>query len=398
MRPTYSCQSCRGCATSSIIIPQNINPGANAQGVTTYGQDRDTDYAIRVVAEHARAVSFLIADGVVPGNEGRGYVLRRIIRRAIRYGRRLGLSGPFLTQVSDAAIERFRDAYPELSVNHEFITRVVGLEEDRFAQTFERGIGILDDLIASISDGEGQDGGTAIVSGADVFTLYDTYGFPPELTAEIAREQGLEVDMEGFEKDMEAQRERARAAHTFQGAMEILPTYENLGVGAVDFQGYERLAQESVVTAILVDDAPVGHATQGRQVEVVLRETPFYPEGGGQMGDAGVIAGPNGRVRVEDTQAPIAGLIVHKGIVEEGDISLGETVDALVDPIEKAGYRPQPQRHPPAPCHPPPNSRPPRAAGGVTGSPGQDALRLQPRQPPIQRRAFGHPGPGKPEG
>jgi alanyl-tRNA synthetase len=262
-------------------------------------------------------------------------VLRRIIRRAIRYGRRLGLSGPFLTQVSDAAIERFQDAYPELSVNHEFITRVVGLEEDRFAQTFERGIGILDDLIASISDGEGQDGGVAIVSGADVFTLYDTYGFPPELTAEIAREQGLEVDMEGFEKDMEAQRERARAAHTFQGAMEILPTYENLGVGAVDFQGYERLAQESVVTAILVDDAPVGHATQGRQVEVVLRETPFYPEGGGQMGDAGVIAGPNGRVRIEDTQAPIAGLIVHKGIVEEGDISLGETVDALVDPVRR---------------------------------------------------------------
>ena len=325
----------RVCDLINNINNDDINPSANAQRVTTYGQDRDADYAIRVVAEHARAVSFLIADGVVPGNEGRGYVLRRIIRRAIRYGRRLGLSGPFLTQVSDAAIERFRDAYPELSVNHDFITRVVGLEEDRFAQTFERGIGILDDLIASITDGEGQDGGVAIVSGADVFTLYDTYGFPPELTAEIAREQGLEVDMEGFEKDMEAQRERARAAHTFQGAMEILPTYENLGVGAVDFQGYERLAQESVVTAILVDDAPVGHATQGRQVEVVLRETPFYPEGGGQMGDAGVIAGPNGRVRVEDTQAPIAGLIVHKGIVEEGDISLGETVDALVDPVRR---------------------------------------------------------------
>ena len=301
----------------------------------TYGVDRDADYALRVVAEHSRAVAFLIADGVVPGNEGRGYVLRRIIRRAIRYGRRLGLEEPFFTEVAESAVRRFQHVYPELSANRDFIMRVVGLEEDRFSQTFERGIGILEGLLASLKAGAPQGQTVVWVPGSDTFTLYDTYGFPPELTAEIAREHGMSVDMEGFEQEMEAQRERARAAHAFTGAMEMLPVYENLGVGVVEFVGYRHLAQESVVTALLVEDTPIGHATQGQRVEVVLMGTPFYPEGGGQVGDAGVITGPNGRVRVEDSQSPIAGLIVHRGVVEEGDISLGETVDARVDPLRR---------------------------------------------------------------
>ncbi|MCE2462974.1 MAG: alanine--tRNA ligase [Dehalococcoidia bacterium] len=301
----------------------------------TYGADRDTDYALRVVAEHSRAVAFLIADGVVPGNEGRGYVLRRIIRRAIRYGRRLGLEEPFFTEVAESAIRRFQHVYPELSTNRDFIMRVVGLEEDRFSQTFERGIGILEDLLASLEAEAPQGQTAACVPGRDTFILYDTYGFPPELTAEIAREHGLTVDMEGFEAEMEAQRERARAAHAFTGAMEVLPTYENLGVGGIEFVGYESLARESVVAALLVEDTPTGHAAKGQKVEVVLRGTPFYAEGGGQVGDAGVITGPNGRVRVEDSQSPVAGLIVHRGIVEEGDISLGETVEARVDSMRR---------------------------------------------------------------
>ena len=293
-----------------------------------YGADRDTDYALRVVAEHARAAAFLIADGVVPGNEGRGYVLRRIIRRAIRYGRRLGLEEAFLTEVSDAAILRFRDAYPELSTNESFIRRVVGLEEERFAQTFERGMTILEDILSS-------DRAKVRVPGDEAFLLYDTYGFPPELTAEIAREHDLEVDMEGFHREMEAQRERGRAAHAFAGGMEMLSTYENLGVETVGFTGYGSLAEASVVTALLVDNAPVGHATKGQAIEIVLAETAFYAEGGGQVGDAGAIAGPNGRVRVEDTQAPVAGLIVHRGVVEEGDVSLGDPVEARVDPSRR---------------------------------------------------------------
>ena len=405
-----------------------------------YGQDHDTDYAIRVMAEHGRAAAFLIADGVVPGNEGRGYVLRRIIRRAIRYGRRLGLDKPFLTAVADASVERFQQSYMELSTNHDFIMRVVGLEEERFGEVILAGMdelegylsvvktlpkdqmeeldrlieqkmseaqtvenvafrqqaqliidklephiqeATLDDQSSSVPWQRGYDWAaddlrrslvqiSLVLSGIEppdsegklswdrpldlqqlgqwyselttvvtkvpgvlAFRLYDTYGFPPELTAEIAREHGLDVDMEGFEREMEAQRQRARAAHAFTGAMEMLPTYDNLGVGGVEFVGYEGLAKRSLVTGILVQDAPVGHASQGQQVEVVLRETPFYAEAGGQVGDAGVITGPNGKVRVEDTQSPIAGLIVHRGVVEEGDISLGEPVDARVDPIRR---------------------------------------------------------------
>ena len=312
----------------------------------TYGEDGDTDYAMRVVAEHARAAAFLIADGVVPGNEGRGYVLRRIVRRAIRYGRRLDMYEPFLTGVAEAAIQHFQDVYQELSINQDFVLRAIGLEEDRFSQTFERGIAILDDLLPSLKQSKEvpiREGLSAAVAGLDVFTLYDTYGFPPELTAEIAREHGMTVDMEGFEREMEAQRQRARAAHAFTGAMEMQSTYEDLETGSVEFVGYDRLGQESVVTALLVDPSAgsgqahihAGHATQGQQVEVVLKETPFYAEGGGQIGDAGVIVGPNGRVRVDDTQSPVAGLVVHRGVVEEGEISLGEPVDARVEPFRR---------------------------------------------------------------
>ena len=340
---------------------------------------------MRVVAEHGRAAAFLIADGVVPGNEGRCYVLRRIIRRAIRYGRRLGLDEPFFTQVSDSAIQRFQQVYPELSTNREFIQRVIALEEERFGQAFERGNGIINEMftyrnesaeklsqvsavqgavlypeILAEHDIEPEDSGEVLahealcslfpsvqdldgavkawlseISGREVFVLYDTHGFPPELTAEIAREHGLSVDMEGFEREMEAQRQRARAAHAFTGAMEMLPTYEGLGVSGGGFVGYERLVQDSVVAALLLDNEAVGHATEGQQVEVMLQETPFYPEGGGQVGDAGVLTGPNGRVRVEDTQSPIAGLIVHRGVVEQGDISLGEAVDARVDALKR---------------------------------------------------------------
>ncbi len=304
-----------------------------------YGINPETDYAIRVVAEHGRGVSFLIADGVVPGNEGRGYVLRRIIRRAIRYGRRLGLREPFLTEVAAVAIERFRAAYPELAENRDHIIRVISLEEERFAQTFERGFAILSDLVES-REGSGNE--AQAVSGLDTFNLYDTYGFPPELTAEIAREHGLGVDMEGFEREMEAQRAQSRAAHAFQGAMEMLPTYENLGVGTVGFVGYTQIEQRSRIVALLVEStggsgqfSAAGHAVQGQQVEVVLDSTPFYAESGGQMGDTGMISGPNGRVRVDDTQTPVAGLIVHRGLVEEGDISLGEEAQASVDPARR---------------------------------------------------------------
>ena len=295
-----------------------------------YGADADTDFAMRVVAEHARAASFLIGDGVVPGNEGRGYVLRRVIRRAIRYGRRLGLTGPFLCDVVEEVIPRFQSVYGELSQNRDFILRVVNLEEERFAEAFGRGNEILLDMIA-VQSAETNGTSEKIVSGRDTFVLYDTYGFPPELTAEIAREHEFDVDMDGFEQEMERQREQSRSGQQFEGSMEMLTAYENLGAGRTEFTGHAHIEQESVVAALLVDGASSGHATQGQQAEVVISRTPFYAEGGGQLGDHGYIRGPNGLFRVEDTQSPVAGLIVQKGVVEEGHIAIGDPVECAVD-------------------------------------------------------------------
>ena len=299
-----------------------------------YGSDADVDFAMRVVAEHARAAAFLIGDGVVPGNEGRGYVLRRVIRRAIRYGRRLGLTGQFLQDVVEEVIPRFQGVYRELSQNRQFILRVVNLEEERFAEAFGRGNEILLEMIASQAAGN-NGSQVRTVSGRDTFVLYDTYGFPPELTAEIAREHDFDVDLEGFEREMERQREQSRSAQQFEGNMEMLTVYENLGAGRTEFSGHDKTEQDSVVAALLVDGVSSGHATQGQQAEVVISRTPFYAEGGGQLGDQGYMRGPNGLFRVEDTQSPVAGLIVQKGVVEEGHIAVGDPIEAMVDPVRR---------------------------------------------------------------
>ncbi len=356
-----------------------------------YGSDQETDYAIRVVAEHARAASFLISDGVVPSNSDRGYVLRRIIRRAIRYGRQLGLGRPFMTEVTDAVIARFAGAYPVLSENKGFIERVIRLEEERFSRSFQRGLDILsgmvierystqvsafidsaneedrsslptqitgtDDIETKYGSEQGGNVGAAIyelalaalteeigsylqaeeflrhqISGKEAFVLYDTYGFPPELVDEIARrEYDLAVDMDGFNSEMEAKREHDRVGHQVTGSMEIVTAYENLGAGRTSFDGYQHTTMDTRVLGILREGEAVGHATRGQQVEIVLAETCFYAEGGGQVGDQGTITGPSGYVRVEDTQSPVAGLIVHRGLVSEGDIALGETVTARVE-------------------------------------------------------------------
>ena len=296
-----------------------------------YGADTNSDFALRVIAEHARAAAFLIGDGVVPGNEGRGYVLRRVIRRAIRYGRRLGLTGPFLGMVVEEVIPRFQSVYRELSLNRDFILRVVNLEEERFAEAFGRGNEILLDMIAAVKSNANGSSGHGTISGRDTFVLYDTYGFPPELTAEIAREHGFDADLDGFEEEMERQREQSRSGQQFEGSMEMLTAYENLGAGRTEFTGHSLVDQESVVAAMLVDGESAGHATQGQPAELVVSRTPFYAEGGGQLGDQGYIRGPNGLFRVEDTQSPVAGLIVQKGVVEEGHISVGDPVQAAVD-------------------------------------------------------------------
>ena len=290
-----------------------------------YGADADTTYALRVVAEHGRSVTFLIADGVVPANEGRGYVLRRVIRRAIRYGRRLGIEGRFLSEIADAAIEKMGGVYPELVNNREFIHTVLGLEEDRFEQAFQSGYAILSDALA----------GADVLPGEVVFRLWDTHGFPVEMTREIAAERGVGVDMDGFEREMSAQRERARAGARFGGDRAKIRVYESMGVGGTAFVGYEALRAESVIVGMIRGDETVASAAAGDEVEIALQSTPFYAEGGGQVGDAGEISGANGRVIVRDTQEAMPGLIIHFGTVAEGNLSVGERVDARVDPIRR---------------------------------------------------------------
>ncbi len=290
-----------------------------------YGEDTESTYAIRVVAEHGRSVTFLVADGVVPGNEGRGYVLRRVIRRAIRYARRLGIEGNFLGEIADVTIEKMGDIYPELVNNREFIHTVLGLEEDRFQQAFQNGYSLLTQKLE----------GVTTLSGDVVFRLWDTHGFPVEMTSEIASEHSVEVDMEGFERAMAAQREQSRAGAQFGDDRAKIRVYESLGVGGTAFLGYETLSASSVVVGLIADDEVVTSVSEGQEVEVVMVATPFYSEGGGQIGDAGEIAGAEGSIRVHDTQEVMPGLTVHFGKVAQGSVSIGETVDAYVDPIRR---------------------------------------------------------------
>ena len=290
-----------------------------------YRTDRDTDYAMHVVAEHGRSATFLIADGVVPGNEGRGYVLRRVVRRAIRHGRRLGLEGAFLGEIAGVVIDGMGHIYPELGNHRDFVLNVLRLEEERFQQVFENGYTLLNDSLQ----------GAEMLPGEVVFRLWDTYGFPMEMTQEIARERGVDVDMEGFRREMEAQRQRARAAAQFGGERAKIRVYEGLGVGATKFLGYEQLTASSVVVGLIAEGQAVNEVKEGQDLEVALVETPFYPEGGGQIGDAGELVGPGGRVEVHDAQLVMPDLIVHFGKVAQGAIAMGDTVEAYVDPIRR---------------------------------------------------------------
>ena len=290
-----------------------------------YEESREQRYAMRVVSEHARSATFLIADGVVPGNEGRGYVLRRVIRRAIRHGRRLELEDSFLGELAEVVIKSMGDAYPELPNHRDFILTVLRLEEDRFDQAYQNGFALLSEAL--------EQGGR--LDGDLVFRLWDTYGFPVEMTEEIAGERGVAVDMEGFEREMSAQRERARSSAQFTGDRAKIRLYESLGVGATEFLGYEKVAAPSVAVGLIAGNEVVTETRQGDEVEVALVETPFYPEGGGQVGDTGQLIGPDGVVDVHDTQTVMPGLIVHFGKVAEGTLALGHAVDARVDPVRR---------------------------------------------------------------
>jgi len=298
-----------------------IEAAAGIVGVQDEGQS-----SLRVIADHIRSCAFLVVDGVLPGNEGRGYVLRRIIRRAVRHGYRLGAKDVFFWRLVGPLCEVMGDAYPELPQAREQVERVLRQEEERFAETLDQGMKILEEAIAGL---EGKE-----IPGETVFRLYDTYGFPVDLTADIARERGLELDMAGFEREMERQRERARAASQFGTDYNAELQVE----GRTEFTGYERLTDRGKVTALFRDNAPVTRLQAGEEGAVVLDRTPFYAESGGQVGDTGVLAWEGGRFEVLDTRKQ-GEVHLHFGRLAEGVLETGAEVEARVDAARRQAIR-----------------------------------------------------------
>ncbi len=282
------------------------------------GVKNDGSSSLNVIADHIRACAFLVTDGVLPGNEGRGYVLRRIIRRAIRHGKKLGVDGSFFHKLVKPLADEMGDAYPELVKARAHVEKVLKKEEERFAETLDQGMDILEGAIAKLKGNK--------IPGDVVFKLYDTYGFPVDLTADIARERELSIDEAGFEKEMEAQRERARAASKFGAG-----GGDSIKTDAVSsFSGYERIEEESAVVEIHKGGKPAKSLAEGEEGAIILESTPFYAESGGQIGDTGVIETGNGSFLVADTQkAGKANL--HLGRVKLGSVSVGDKVVAKVD-------------------------------------------------------------------
>jgi len=279
--------------------------------------------SLRVIADHIRACSFLIVDGVLPSNEGRGYVLRRIIRRALRHGWMLGVRQPFFSKLVPTLVEQMGEAYPELPAAVDTVTRALQAEEERFAETLDAGMKIFEDVAGKASNG--------VIPGVDAFRLYDTYGFPLDLTQDIARERDLTVDIAGFDAAMEQQRETARAAGKFGGGV-TLPAELVATLSPTQFLGYDRLQADGLtVLALLKDGRPVQSADAGDAVIVITNQTPFYAESGGQVGDTGVLTGNGVRLVVEDTQKFAGQFHGHVGTLSEGGLKVGDVLSGQVD-------------------------------------------------------------------
>ncbi len=288
-----------------------------------YGSEAAVDNAMRVIAEHSRGIAFLIADGVIPSNEGRGYVLRRVLRRTALFGRRLGLDKPFIGEVARATIEQMKHVYPEIGQRRDFILQVIENEEARFSETLSTGLELLDGIME-----EAASKGRHKILGKQAFKLYDTYGFPVELTTEIAADRGFSVDLEGFEKEMEKQRERAKAVPKFRLVKkETWSIYDQV----TPFVGYHSLKHKSVIIDLRVDSESVEAIKEGQEASLILETTPFYGEMGGQVGDTGEIRGQNGRFVVTNTVRVPPDIIVHQGKVVDGYLLAGDEVEAVVD-------------------------------------------------------------------
>ena len=300
---------------------------------TEYGKDAQADISIRVITDHTRSVTFMISDGIMPSNEGRGYVLRRLLRRACRHGRLLGIEGSFIPELAQTVIEGSKDGYPELEEKKDFILKVIAKEEDQFNKTIDQGLGILAEMTAKMEAEQ-----TTTLSGADAFKLYDTYGFPIDLTKEILEEKGMQVDEEGFHASMEVQRKTARAARgetNYLGA--DVRVFESIDPSITStFVGYENLAWKSPITVLTSDTEIVEALSDGQRGTVFAEETPFYATSGGQEADTGIIRTAEGEFKVEDTVKLLGGKIGHVGVVIKGMIKTGDQAELCVDAEKRA--------------------------------------------------------------
>ena len=304
---------------------------------TTYHDDEKKDVSIRRIVDHIRSSTFMISDGIMPTNEGRGYVLRRLIRGAARHGRLLGIDGAFLSELSKTVIETSKDGYPELGEKSEFIFKVLSQEEENFDRTIDQGLSILTDLEKKMTEN-----GTTVLDGQEAFTLYDTYGFPLDLTKEILEEKGYTVDQDRFDACMKEQRERARAARKTTNYMGADATvYDELPVELTsEFDGYDHLSDSSKITAIAGEEEITQALTDGEKGTIVVDVTPFYGTMGGQVGDKGTITGPDGEFKVEDTIHLRGGKIGHVGTVVRGMLKTGDEVSLCVsEDLRKATAR-----------------------------------------------------------
>ncbi|HTF99575.1 MAG TPA: alanine--tRNA ligase [Nitrospirota bacterium] len=293
-----------------------------------YHKDEQADISYQVIADHLRAMTFLISDGVLPSNEGRGYVLRRIIRRASRYARLIGIDKPILFKLTGAVVDAMREAYPELADSREHVAKVVLIEEERFATTLESGMALLNETADKL-----KKTGAKTIPGDVLFKLYDTFGFPLDLVADMARDLHLELDEAGYHRAMQEQRDKARASWAGSGEEKIKAVYKEVAakVGKPVFTGYETMEGTGTITAIIKGDGAVSEAHDGDEVEIILDRTPFYGASGGQVGDLGELLGEAAKFEVADTLKPVEGLIVHKGTVKRGSFRTGDAVLAKVD-------------------------------------------------------------------
>lgn len=296
-----------------------------------YGEDPEKDVAFKVIADHIRAVTFAIGDGALPSNEGRGYVLRRLLRRAVRYAKHIGIERPFMYELVPVVGEIMHDYYPEVKEKADFIARVIRSEEERFHETLHEGLAILSNVIEKAKS-EGSD----VIPGEDVFRLYDTYGFPIELTEEYAAEAGMKVDHDGFEREMERQRERARAARQDVDSMQVQGGVLGDIKDESRFVGYDELVASSTVLAIVKDGQLVEEVRAGEEAQIIVDVTPFYAESGGQIADQGVFESETGTAVVKDVQKAPNGQHLHAIIVESGTVKKGAVYTARVDEAKRA--------------------------------------------------------------